>query len=38
MELRLDGLAIEHGAGDAAAFAAAVAAARAAKPGLPLDR
>jgi acetyl-CoA decarbonylase/synthase complex subunit gamma len=36
MILRLDGLAVEHTAGDAAAYAAAVAAARAAAPGLPL--
>jgi acetyl-CoA decarbonylase/synthase complex subunit gamma len=36
MMLTLDGLAVEHAAGDAAAFAAAVAAARAAAPGLPL--
>jgi acetyl-CoA decarbonylase/synthase complex subunit gamma len=34
--LTLDGLAVEHSAGDAAAYAAAVAAARAAAPGLPL--
>ena len=34
--LRLDGLAIEDGGRGAAAFAAAVAAARAAAPGLPL--
>ena len=36
MTLRLDGLAVEHAGGDAAAYAAAVAAARAAAPGLPL--
>ena len=36
MTLRLDGLAVEHSGGDAAAYAAAVAAARAAAPGLPL--
>ncbi len=36
MKLRLDGLAVQHAGGDAAAFAAAVAAARAAAPGLPL--
>jgi acetyl-CoA decarbonylase/synthase complex subunit gamma len=36
MMLTLDGLAVEHSAGDAAAFAAAVAAARTAAPGLPL--
>jgi acetyl-CoA decarbonylase/synthase, CODH/ACS complex subunit gamma len=36
MELTLDGLAVEHSAGDAAAYAAAVTAARAAAPGLPL--
>ena len=36
MKLRLDGLAVEHSGGDAAAYAAAVAAARAAAPGLPL--
>jgi len=36
MKLRLDGLAVEHAGGDAAAYAAAVAAARAAAPGLPL--
>jgi acetyl-CoA decarbonylase/synthase complex subunit gamma len=36
MQLRLDGLAVEHAGGDAAAYAAAVAAARAAAPGLPL--
>jgi acetyl-CoA decarbonylase/synthase complex subunit gamma len=36
MTLTLDGLAVEHSAGDAAAYAAAVAAARAAAPGLPL--
>jgi len=36
MPLSLNGLAVEHSAGDAAAFAAAVAAARAAAPGLPL--
>ena len=36
MKLRLDGLAVEHSGGDAAAYAAAVAAVRAAAPGLPL--
>jgi acetyl-CoA decarbonylase/synthase complex subunit gamma len=36
MDLMLDGLAVEHSGGDAAAYAAAVAAARAAAPGLPL--
>ena len=36
MTLRLDGLAVEHAGGDAAAYATAVAAARAAAPGLPL--
>ena len=36
MTLRLDGLAVEHSGGDAAAYAAAVAVARAAAPGLPL--
>ncbi len=36
MMLTLDGLAVEHSAGDAAAYAAAVAAARTAAPGLPL--
>ncbi len=36
MKLRLDGLAVEHAGGDTAAYAAAVAAARAAAPGLPL--
>ncbi|MEI6450482.1 MAG: acetyl-CoA decarbonylase/synthase complex subunit gamma [Actinomycetes bacterium] len=36
MKLRLDGLAVQHAGGDAAAYAAAVAAARAAAPGLPL--
>ncbi len=36
MKLRLDGLAVEHAGGDAAAYAAAVAATRAAAPGLPL--
>jgi acetyl-CoA decarbonylase/synthase, CODH/ACS complex subunit gamma len=36
MQLRLDGLAVEHAGGDAAAYATAVAAARAAAPGLPL--
>ena len=36
MELKLDGLAVEHAGGDAAAYAAAVTAARAAAPGLPL--
>ncbi|HET6476238.1 MAG TPA: acetyl-CoA decarbonylase/synthase complex subunit gamma [Thermoleophilia bacterium] len=36
MQLTLDGLAVEHTDGDAAAYAAAVAAARAAAPGLPL--
>ncbi len=36
MQLRLDGLAVEHAGADAAAYAAAVAAARAAAPGLPL--
>ncbi len=36
MTLRLDGLAVEQSGGDAAAYAAAVAAARAAAPGLPL--
>lgn len=36
MSLRLDGLAVEHSGGDTAAYAAAVAAARAAAPGLPL--
>jgi acetyl-CoA decarbonylase/synthase complex subunit gamma len=36
MHLTLDGLAVEHSAGDAAAFAAAVAAASVAAPGLPL--
>ena len=36
MSLRLDGLAVEHSGGDAAAYAAAVAVARAAAPGLPL--
>ncbi len=36
MKLRLDGLAVEHAGGDAATYAAAVAAARAAAPGLPL--
>jgi acetyl-CoA decarbonylase/synthase, CODH/ACS complex subunit gamma len=36
MKLRLDGLVVEHSGGDAAAYAAAVAAARAAAPGLPL--
>jgi len=36
MKLRLDGLAVEHAGGDAAAYAAAVAAARAAAPDLPL--
>src|SRR5450756_1256068 len=35
MTLRLDGLAVEHAGGDAATYAAAVAAARAAAPGLP---
>jgi acetyl-CoA decarbonylase/synthase complex subunit gamma len=36
MTLKLNGLAVEHSAGDAAAYAAAVAAARAAAPSLPL--
>jgi len=36
MSLRLDGLAVEHSGGDAVAYAAAVAVARAAAPGLPL--
>jgi acetyl-CoA decarbonylase/synthase complex subunit gamma len=36
MHLALDGLAVEHAGGDAAAYAAAVATARAAAPGLPL--
>ena len=36
MQLRLDGLAVEHSAGDAAAYAAAVATVRAAAPGVPL--
>src|SRR5450756_2573735 len=36
MTLRLDGLAVEHAGGDAATYAAAVAAAGAAAPGLPL--
>ena len=36
MELRLDGIAVEHSAGDAAAYAAAVATVRAAAPGAPL--
>jgi len=36
MSLRLDGLAVEHSRGDAAAYAAAVAVARTAAPGLPL--
>jgi len=35
MLLRLDGLAVEHSGGDAAAYAAAVAVARAAAPGVP---
>ena len=36
MQLTLDGLGVEHAGGDAAAYAAAVAAARTAAPGLPL--
>jgi acetyl-CoA decarbonylase/synthase complex subunit gamma len=36
MTLTLDGIAVEHVAGDAAVFAAAVESARAAAPGLPL--
>ena len=36
MHLHLDGLAVEQSGGDALAYAAAVAAARAAAPGLPL--
>jgi acetyl-CoA decarbonylase/synthase complex subunit gamma len=36
MMLTLNGLAVEHSAGDAAAYAAAVATARSAAPGLPL--
>jgi len=36
MSLRLDGLAVEHSGGDAAAYAAAVAVARTAAPGVPL--
>ncbi len=36
IKLRLDGLAVEHAGGDVAVYAAAVAAARAAAPGLPL--
>jgi len=36
MKLRLDGLAVEHAGGDAAAYTAAVTVARAAAPGLPL--
>ena len=36
MKLRLDGIAVQQSGGDAAAYAAAVDAARAAAPGLPL--
>ncbi len=36
MELRLDGIAVQQVGGDAAAYAAAVAAVRVAAPGLPL--
>ena len=36
MKLRLDGIAVRHSGGDAAAYAAAVGAVQAAAPGLPL--